>query len=60
MIHTKKPVHENKTELVAAQVTLSVKSEIEKIALAEDRTVSQIVRYALTQFVESRRKTEAA
>lgn len=60
MATTVKRKHEPISATVAAQVRPSVRAELERIANAEDRKVSQIVRIAIDKFLESRQKEAVA
>jgi len=46
---------ERMTEMTAAAITPSMKRRLEELAAAEQRTESQIVRFAITAYLESGR-----
>jgi hypothetical protein len=48
---------ENRTEAISARVTYAVKQELDALAKAERRSISQIIAMVIDAGLEARRKT---
>lgn len=56
---SRKPLSEKRLEMVGIRVEIWLKHSLEEIARNEERTLTQVSRQALKEYVE-RRKAEAA